>query len=221
MVEKFIYGIKKPKIRPITIDRQHCVHTKHDAVLKLPQESASAAGLAPELGNASAQFHHQVRILFHPLCYLVQVLCTICHVQSPKTRAWMALEDVIALSQQLHFFGEATAKEAPVRMHNQLLVSFVVAINPSEESVGIRRMDGDRQSPLPSLFPHTVQPGVIDADQFAASVANAESKILQYLDALGPSCPGLVERLDEIVWFLEMGVVDLGKNEEPAWKSAG
>src|SRR5207248_2609894 len=84
IVEKFIVGLKKPEIRAITIDRQLCVHTKHDAVLKLPQESASAAGLAPELGNASAQFHHQVRILFHPLCYLVQVLCTISHTQSNR-----------------------------------------------------------------------------------------------------------------------------------------
>ena len=106
-------------------------------------------------------------------------------------------------------------------MHNQLLVSFVVAINPSEESVGIGRMDGHRQPPLPRLFPYTVQPGVIDAHQFAKSVSNAQSEILQNLDALCPSHPGLVEQLYEIVRFVKMRVVDLGKDEKPAWKRPG
>ena len=47
-------GLKKPEIGAITIDRQFRIHTEHDALLKPPQKSACAAGLAPEFGNASA-----------------------------------------------------------------------------------------------------------------------------------------------------------------------
>src|SRR6266849_8300047 len=142
----------------------------------------------------------------------------ICHMHSPKTSARMPFEDPIALREQLRFCGEALADKAPIRMDNQLLVSFIVAVDPSEESVGIGRMDRDGQTPLPSLFPHTVQPGVIDAYQFAPSVTNAESEILQHLDSFCPSYPGFVEHLYEIVRFVKMRVVDLAKNKKPARK---
>jgi len=186
---------RKSKIGAITIDRQFRIHTEHDAILKQPQESAGAAGWRPSSAMRPPSSTSRVRILFHPICYLVPSPLHDWPYAVPKTGAGMAFKEVIALSQQLRFLGEAIAEEAPVRMHNQLLVSARCGDQPVQ-----RRRRGPPHgwrpaAPIARLFPHTVQPGVIDADQLPLRSRTLSPRSFNTLTPLAPaSGPGRASR---------------------------
>src|ERR1700733_1999930 len=95
----------------------------------------------------------------------------------------MSGEDAIPRIQQRLQARIVVSIETPVRMVDQLFITLVGRIDGQEESFGIAGVNEDGNAQASAFFPHGIQTRIVDREQFAILVANAQAEIFEQLQA--------------------------------------
>ena len=123
------------------------------------------------------------------------------------------------LGVQIGAFGEILAVEEPLGMLVQLMPAFVESVERREEGARVSGMDFDRSLVSGTDFPDRVELGVIDRQEPAILVADAQAQRFVKLEALGPGLEARAQPRGFTIrpaWLVDSGKVDQGISEESA-----
>ena len=131
----------------------------------------------------------------------------------------MAGDDPDPLGVQLGAAGEVLAVEEPLGVLVELVPALVVPVERREEGAGVARVDLDRPLVPGADLPDRVELGVVDRQEAAVLVADAQAQRLVELQPLGPGLEALGQPRRLAVRparLVDAGEVDEGVGEEPA-----
>ncbi len=123
------------------------------------------------------------------------------------------------LGVQVGTLGEILAVEEPFGVLVQFVPALAVAVERGEEGAGVAGVDLDRPLEAGADLPDRVELGVVDREEAAVAVADAQAERLVKLEALGAGFEALGQpgRLSVgPARVVDTGKVDEGVGEEPA-----